>query len=215
MAQPRGGMRHDPTWDTDLPQRIEEAEEDTENQPGTLGDVPLEPFHLKEERKRGYFDEDGGYVQQKRGKASEKKVGKKRKDEEEEEEEEDEWTKTVPIDDRYEQQEEIGDDEEEEEIEELDTIQPMQLKAKMVKYMMDGESVTKAIQRWGKQRKQTKSIEAKQGIEFLTEMASQLMEVGDYDIYSKTKNVLEQESGKFRQPKEVEDNATFEEDMFS
>lgn len=47
--------------DTDLIENVEQAEEDLEEEEDD--GIQLEAFNLKEERRRGYFDEAGNYVE--------------------------------------------------------------------------------------------------------------------------------------------------------
>jgi CD2 antigen cytoplasmic tail-binding protein 2 len=63
MAQTKRAVKRkgDDLADTDLVKNVEQAEEDLEVEEDD--GIQLEAFNLKEERRRGYFDEAGNYVE--------------------------------------------------------------------------------------------------------------------------------------------------------
>ncbi|KAL0033088.1 hypothetical protein WJX79_002251 [Trebouxia sp. C0005] len=202
--------------DTDMPSHVEEAEEflDREEDDG----VKLEPFNLAQERAEGHFDESGHYVENKKDDA----------------EETDAWLGSddaAPVSDTVKRQ--ILERQQRmaaaEEAPEMSKPQEAALQRDIAAILLPGESVTKALQRLGKQDKRpagkrNKDLQpkvelsaeekqiARQQFEKLTEAASSLMDSGELDIYSQKKEYLERCAALFAPAADIFGH---EDDMFA
>ncbi|KAA6422389.1 MAG: hypothetical protein FRX49_07565 [Trebouxia sp. A1-2] len=207
--------------DTDMPSHVEEAEEflDREEDDG----VKLEPFNLAQERAEGHFDESGHYVENKKDDA----------------EETDAWlgsddvvlVPAAPVSDTVKRQ--ILERQQRmaaaEEAPEMSKPQEAALQRDIAAILLPGESVTKALQRLGKQDKRpagkrNKDLQpkvelsaeekqiARQQFEKLTEAASSLMDSGELDIYSQKKEYLERCAALFAPAADIFGH---EDDMFA
>ncbi|KAL3136915.1 hypothetical protein ABBQ32_006522 [Trebouxia sp. C0010 RCD-2024] len=181
--------------DTDIPTHVEEAEEllDREEDDG----VKLEPFNLAQERAEGFFDESGHYVENKKDDADETDAWLGSEDAAVVSE-----TVRQRILDRQRRMAAAED------APEMSKPQTAALQRNIAAILMPGESVTRALQRLGKQDKRPAGkrnrevqlqIErtaeqkelARQQFEQLTEAASTLMDSGDLDVYSQKKEDFE------------------------
>ena len=199
--------------DTDLAPDIEAAEEEEEGGPSAgnndddNGGIKVEPFNMKEERARGYFDEAWTYVEK----------GSDGDDDEEGGGEKDAWlqgdaSRAVISEEvrqkilaRQKQQRELQQQTQSTAAaaaaaaaayeQPLTATQIARLQWQVAKILHPGESITRAMKRLGSQgihraigkraKRQTVILdpEAKKQLEELTEIANALMDAGDIDVY--------------------------------
>lgn len=196
-------QRKDAAADTDLVDDVEVAEEDLQAEDEDA--QQFEPFNLKQEREEGSFD-DGGFYVEKKG----------------DEDVEDAWLNSEEakvVSDKVRKQIEEREKKAaaEDEARALSARQIGQLQGEIAGLMQPGETVTRALKRLGggskrppasrrskKQGEDDSSMGDKEGvnaarrlIERLTEAASLLLQNGELDIYSATKEALEKEASLF------------------
>lgn len=194
--------------DTDLAPDIEAAEEEEEeggpsagNDDDDNGGIKIEPFNMKEERSKGYFDEAGTYIEK----------GSEDEDDDDGEGggEKDAWlqgdaSRAVVSEEvrqkilaRQKQQRE-----QQQLTQSIASRQPLtatqiaRLQWQVAKILHPGESITRAMKRLasqgthraiGKRAKQQTVIldpEAKKQLDELTDVANALMDAGDIDVYT-------------------------------
>lgn len=211
--------------DADLVDDIEQAEEDLDPeaqveaaQPGVDGDQGgthgYTAFNLREERQRGYFDEEGNYVE----------TGDK-----EEEEAHDAWLdsdgiKAVGADVLKKIRERQRQEDAEDANAPLSGRQIAELKGKLAALMQPRETIPKLLKRLGGNRQKpgqrqsskkgaqqqqdaaaaaaekARAAEARQLIDEVTECASALMMAGETDIYDDMKEEMERAAALYAPP---------------
>jgi CD2 antigen cytoplasmic tail-binding protein 2 len=194
--------------DTDLAPDIEFAEEEeggpsAGNNDDDNGGIKIEPFNMKEERARGYFDEAGTYIE-------------KGSDDDDDEEgrggEKDAWlqgdaSRAVVSEEvrqkilaRQKQQRELQQQTQSTVAaaseQPLTATQIARLQWQVAKILHPGESITRAMKRLGSQgthraigkraKQQTVILdpEAKKQLDELTDVADALLDAGDIDVYT-------------------------------
>ncbi|KAF5207367.1 Cd2-binding protein-like protein [Thalictrum thalictroides] len=167
------------------------AEEDYEDEADFVdGGIKIEPFNLNEERKEGYFDADGNFVEY----ASEKEA-------------KDAWLDSVEVDSRF-----AGKNSGkaiEEDIPDLSEEDIKKMMRRIADLLLPEETVLQALRRLkGKStdRKAKMSEEVKLMFDQLTEYSMKLMENGETDIYHEKRRFFEHEAGR---------NAAEDFDMFA
>ena len=182
----RQALRKGKGMDVGLVEDIEQAEEggyeigkDVEKEHG----IALEAFNLVEERERGYFDDEGNYVERATGKEDEGEEDAWL-DDGQDKEIVDEVTRRK-IEDRMKEEEEIGD---------LSAVDIARIQYKISKVLQDGESVAVALKRLAgplHRRKGAVSAEDKVLFDSLTDYATTLLDAGETDVYSKDREYFQ------------------------
>lgn len=181
--------------ETDLVGNIEQAEEqydaaqmrkeDMEKEHG----IELEAFNLVEERKRGYFDKDGNYMEE--------------EEEKEDDEEADAWLdageEKQVVDEATRRKIEEQTMREQDEPEKMTAIDIARIQYKAATILRPEETVASALKRLGggpQRRHGRKPItkmddENRELFDSLTECATLLMDAGEIDVYSKDKRYFQ------------------------
>ena len=156
-------------------------------------EAAFEPFNLEQERKEGYFDDDGTYV----------------RNENESDEEKDAWLENVEVDREFSTagddgavrkiiSVDVGDDSE------ISDVDVATMKKTLCEYLNAGETVLGALRRLGKIKTKTPESSAKTDadkaddanvFDKITELSSTLMSHGVYDVYSNDREAFERELG--------------------
>lgn len=192
--------------DTELVANVEDAEEEIETEAKEdNGEIELTAFNLKEERETGYFDADGHYVERK----------------DEDEDATDAWLQSTEAN--------MADEKTRQAhkkmvaaMKKADADEPMsesriaELKGQAAEFMLEGESVTRALQRLGggskkpvlkSKNKKKKGEEEEQAavnpanvekFNKLTEIIDSLLEAGEMDVYRETKHIFERQAAMYK-----------------
>lgn len=198
--------------DVDARESVEQAEE------AVTGDVSddgekFEPFNLEQERKEGYFDDDGNYVEYA-----------------EEKDETDLWLeKDAKVDERFATgaiKRSTAILEEEENAQAMSSREIADMQRDIAAYLKPGETVLGALKRLGGGKTDNRkgrgapqkppkvmSGEEKKAFDTLTELSSALMSNGEYEVYTFQKEAFERAAALYAPPVITNDAGT--KDMFA
>ncbi|KAL8242418.1 hypothetical protein R6Q59_012720 [Mikania micrantha] len=143
--------------------------------------IQLEPFNLEQERREGYFDQTGNYVEY---------VSNDFKDA---------WLDSIDADPNLAQRHTVITDSVVEAVD-LTSQDIGRIKRRIADVLEPGETVLQALRRLkggSNSRKEKMSAETKLVFDQLTEDASKLMEDGDYNVYDEKQEVFQREAEGF------------------
>ncbi|KAI3789025.1 hypothetical protein L2E82_01809 [Cichorium intybus] len=178
--QDKAGLNIDENGDLlDVVAAAEMHYEDNE----TLEDdgVQLEPFNLEQERKEGFFDKTGNYVEY---------VTNDIKDA---------WLDSIDADPNLAKKHSMVTNDDVVEAADLSSHDIGNIKRRIADVLQPGETVLQALRRLkgSSNRKEKMSAETKVVFDQLTEDAMKLMEDGDYNVYDEKQEVFQREAEGF------------------
>ena len=185
--------------DVDARESVEHAEEAVTGNDSDEGEK-FEPFNLEQERKEGYFDDDGNYVEYA-----------------EEKDETDLWLeKDAKVDERFATgaiKRSTAILEEEENAAAMSSREIADMQRDIAAYLRPGETVLGALKRLGggkasnnkgrgapQKPPKVMSAEEKKAFDALTELSSALMSNGEYEVYTFQKEAFERAAALYAPP---------------
>eukprot|EP00898_Chlorokybus_atmophyticus_P003338 jgi/Chlat1/4004/Chrsp26S04078 len=181
--------------DTSIPDDISRAEEDDPEEAVNDAGVPMDPFHLKNEREEGYFDAHGNYVEYR----LEKDIH-------------DAWLDTAEVDETLAErvrQQHAAEQAAEDEARDMTRADVAAVKRRIADALEPGETVMAALRRLGGNRERSlrpgqakkpgtghASLSDRNKALFnqLTEDAATLMDSGEYNVYSDKQETFDREA---------------------